>query len=343
MNGNKDHRLPIKRTLLVVFLLLGSAAVIAQVDDPHAGHGTGQEDNTAGTAQPSPITAGAAQEHAGHIAETETGSSAMAAMDQNSTSDAAIGGVTMQSQGGEAPPDARDPHVYSGGYTLSSGPYALPGPRQLHLADEHDFSNLRVNRFEEVSADGDFSTYDAQAWFGTTYRRLVVKAEGDYAGGSLEESNTEFLYSRAITSYWDAQLGLRADFGTDPDKQWLALGLQGLAPYWFEIDATAYFSEGGSTALSLEAEYDFLLTQRLILQPRAELDFHGKRDEAAKVGSGLSAAVAGLRLRYEFSRQFAPYIGVEWAGKFGETADFVRATGGSAHDTRVMAGLRVWF
>jgi copper resistance protein B len=250
----------------------------------------------------------------------------------------------MNMQGGSAPADARDPHAYSGGYTLDSGKYALAGPRQLRLADEHSFGTLLVDRLERVDTrDATSTAFDAQAWFGRDYDRLVVKAEGDYANGRLEEARTELLWGHAIASYWDAQLGLRYDTGEGPDRSWLAFGIQGLAPYWFELDATAYVGNEGRSALRVEAEYELPITQRLVLQPRGEINVYGKKDEANGMGSGLTDATFGLRLRYEVSRQFAPYIGVEWNNKFGQTADLARAEGASTRETRWVAGLRFWF
>lgn len=250
----------------------------------------------------------------------------------------------MNMQGGSAPPDARDPHAYSGGYALDSGKYALPGPRQLRLADEHSFGSLLVDRLERVdTSDGYATAYDAQAWFGRDYDRLVVKAEGDYGKGKLQEARTELLWGHAIATFWDTQLGARYDSGVGPDRGWLAFGVQGLAPYWFEVDATAYVGEEGRTALRLSGEYEFLLTQRLILQPRLEVNVYGKSDEALSIGSGLSDGAAGLRLRYEFTRQFAPYVGVERAGKFGKTADLARIAGEKTDETRWVAGVRFWF
>ena len=250
----------------------------------------------------------------------------------------------MNMQGGTAPPDARDPHGYSGGYTLDSGKYALPGPRQLRLADEHSFGSLLVDRLERVDTrEGNATAYEAQAWFGRNYDRLVVKAEGDYGKGKLQEARTELLWGHAIATFWDTQLGVRYDSGVGPDRGWLAFGVQGLAPYWFEVDAAAYVGDKGRTAFRLGAEYELLLTQKLVLQPRLEINAYGKSDEALGIGSGLSDGVAGLRLRYEFTRQFAPYVGVERAGKFGKTADLARAAGEKTDETRWVAGVRFWF
>ncbi|QID17913.1 copper resistance protein B [Nitrogeniibacter mangrovi] len=252
---------------------------------------------------------------------------------------------SMKMDAPAAPEGARDPDAYSGGYTLERGPYVLPGPRQLRFADEHRFATLWFDRLERVDThDATVTAWDAQARIGRDYDKLALKSEGDYGNGRLEEARTEVLWTHAIASFWDTQLGWRHDSGgTDPERDWLAIGVQGLAPYWFEVDATAYVGERGRSALRLSAEYELLLTQRLILQPRAEINVYGKRDEARGIGAGLSDALAGIRLRYEFSRQFAPYAGVEWSGRFGQTADLARQSGTRAKETRLVAGVRMWF
>lgn len=253
------------------------------------------------------------------------------------------GAMDMNAQSGSAPPNARDPHAYSAGYTLTEGPYALPEQRRLKLADEHLFASLLANRFE-YDVDNESGIYDLQGWAGTTYDRFVVKAEGDFANGSLAESQTELLWGHAIAAFWDTQVGLRVDTSDEgEDRQWLAFGVQGLAPYWFEVDVAGYLGDGGRTALAIELEYELLFTQRLILQPRAEFTLYGKNDEVNGVGRGLSNAALGLRLRYEFSRQFAPYIGIERTSKFGRTADYAEALNERTGVTSYVAGLRFWF
>lgn len=252
--------------------------------------------------------------------------------------------MDMNMQGGSAPADARDPHAYADGITLDAGPYALPGPRQLRLADEHHFWSILFDRLEYVDRDADGSTaYDAQTWFGGTYDRLVLKAEGDIANGKLEDSRTELVWGHAIATYWDSQLGVRHDTSEGPNRDWFAVGVQGIAPYWFEVDATAYVGEQGRTALRLQAEYELLFTQRLILQPRLELNAYGEDDVATGVGSGLSDSAIGVRLRYEIKRQLAPYIGVEWRNKYGGTADQARIANLPTSETQWVAGVRFWF
>ncbi|MFH1604078.1 MAG: copper resistance protein B [Pseudomonadota bacterium] len=240
-------------------------------------------------------------------------------------------------QGGSAPPDARDPHAYSGG--LVFGP-----DRQLKLADEHSFGSILIDRLEAArTRERTAGRYELEARYGRDYDRAVLKAEGEIEGGRLHEARTELLWGHAVAAYWDTQLGVRYDSGTGPDRGWLAFGVQGLAPYWFEIDATAYVGEQGRTALRLEAKYELLLTQQLVLQPRLEANFYGKKDAEREFGTGLSYLTAGIRLRYEIRREFAPYVGIEWARRFGGTADFARADGKDTEETRLLAGLRFWF
>lgn len=243
-------------------------------------------------------------------------------------------------QGGSAPADARDPHANSGGFSFDD----FSGIQRLVLADEYNFSSLLVDRFEAVNnSDNTSSAYDLQAWYGRDYDRLVLKAEGEADAGKLQDSSTELLWSHAIATFWDTQLGLRYDGGEESDRKWLALGMQGLAPYWFEIDATFYAGEKGRTAFTIEAEYELLLTQKLILQPRIEANFYGKKDVELEKGTGLSDVSAGIRLRYEIRREFAPYVGIEWTSKYGDTANYARANGNAKSDTAVVAGLRFWF
>ncbi|MGK2914523.1 MAG: copper resistance protein B [Porticoccaceae bacterium] len=161
--------------------------------------------------------------------------------------------------------------------------------------------------------------------------------------GRLQESRTELLWGHTVAAFWDAQLGVRHDDGEGPNRTWLAFGLQGLAPYWFELDLAAYVGESGRGALRLDGEYELLITQKLILQPRVEANIYSRRDADRELGAGLSDVSAGLHLRYEIRREFAPYVGIERVRKFGNTADFARAGGGDASTTQLVAGLRFWF
>lgn len=303
-----------KSTALVLFTAgLLPFGVQAQSHDAHAGHGA-----------PPSVSQGAA-----------SSSADQAPMDHGN----------MQMQGGSAPADARDPHAYSGGFVRNEGQYALDPRHRLRMSDEHLFASFRMDKLEYVRAKGDeWGAYEGQAWFGSTFNRLVLKGEGEFADGKMHESRTEVLWGHAVSPFWDAQLGARFDYGRgEPSRQWLAFGVQGLAPYWFELDATAYLGSGGRTALRFSAEYDLLLTQKLYLQPAMEVNFYGKDDPERDIGQGLSDGKIGLRLKYEVTRQFVPYIGVEWASKFGKTADMARDAGSARQETRFVAGVSFWF
>lgn len=239
---------------------------------------------------------------------------------------------------------SRDPHAYSDGYERGSGEYALPPGQALELADEHHFASFLADRFEQTWVDGStFTAYDVLAWYGRDFDRLWVHADGEVNEGDVEQARSELLWGHGVAPFWDTLAGLRFDSGDGPSREWLVLGIQGLAPYWFEVTAEAYVGEGGRSALRVEVEYDLLLTQRFILQPRIESTLYGKEDSALARGSGLSGTEVGLRLRYEFTREIAPYVGVDWVRKHGDTGDFAREAGEPVSETRLVAGLRLWF
>lgn len=325
------HNFSLRKTLIAsVVCVLSSTALAQSAQESHSGHGQTSTQSAAdagfGTMDDSAVTPTSnAADHGNMQMDGMTGMSDMG--------------------GSSAPADARDPHAYSGGYELGTGLYAVGEQRSLMMADEHKFASLLVDRFERVySNGGDSNSYEVQAWYGDSYNKLTVKAEGEFAQGRVQDARTELLWAKAFHPYWDVQAGIRNDISADgPSRNWLAFGVQGLAPYWFEVDATAYLGTEGRTAFRLSTEYELMLTQRLILQPRLEANVYGKDDPEVGVGRGLSSATFGVRLRYEFSRQFAPYIGIEHSARFGRTATLVRNAGGDAQQTQVVAGLRFWF
>ena len=206
-------------------------------------------------------------------------------------------------------------------------------------------SFVMVDRLEAQMTDGeDVLLWDAQGWIGGDIDKFWFKTEGEYGfdEDKVEEAEFQGLWSRAITPYFDVQAGVRYDAKPD-DLAHAVLGIQGLAPQWFEIDAAAFLSDEGDLTARIEAENDLLLTQRLILQPRAEIGFSAQDIPEREIGAGVTSLDAGLRLRYEIKREFAPYVGVEWQKKFGETADLVRAAGGDPDRTVFVAGVRLWF
>lgn len=213
----------------------------------------------------------------------------------------------------------------------------------MHHAPERN-SFMIFDRLEAVDLDhGRGEAWEAQAWIGSDLNRLWLRSEGERERGHTEGADLEVLYGRSVTPWWDVVAGLKHDFKPGRSRDWAAFGVQGLAPYKFEVSATAYLGESGATAATVEAEYEVLLTNRLILQPRVEVEACGKDDPARGIGSGLSTVEAGLRLRYEFTRRFAPYLGVAWERAYGGTADHRRDDGEPVEDTHLVAGLRLWF
>lgn len=213
-----------------------------------------------------------------------------------------------------------------------------------HMNDDPRQTMLLLDRFEWQDArEGSAVAWDVKAWAGTDYRRVLLRAMGERVDGDTEENRVELLWWRPVASRWDLVAGIRQDFEPVTPRSFLALGVQGLAPWWVHVDATAYLGERGQVAATLEADTDLLLTNRLIMTPRVEVEAYGSDDERNGVGNGVSEISAGLRLRYEIRREFAPYIGLTWTGKLGDTADFARAGDQSVRDARWVAGVRVWF
>lgn len=203
---------------------------------------------------------------------------------------------------------------------------------------------VRVDKLESQDVDaGAAAVWDGRIGWGGDSDRVWLKSSGERIHGRAESLETGLLWSHAVARWWDGTLGLRQDGGEGPSRTWAAFGVQGLAPYFFETELTAFVGESGRTALRLGAEYEARLTNRLILQPSAGINVYGKDDPAAMVGSGLNDAEFGLRLRYEIRREIAPYAGVEWTRRFGDGADMARAAGDSASDVRALAGIRFWY
>jgi len=203
---------------------------------------------------------------------------------------------------------------------------------------------LFVDRLEAGHGHGDhLQSLEAAAWYGGDLDRAWFEVEGDRVDGALGDTRLEAAWRHALSTYWDARLGVRHDIGPGPRRTWAAFGLAGLAPYWFDIDAALYAGDGGRTALRVEARYDVALTQRAIVQMRVEANAYGRDDRRRAIGAGLADVETGLRLRYEVTRQFAPYAGVEFAQRTGNTARLGRAVGEDASDLRLVAGLRFWF
>ncbi|MBX3486180.1 copper resistance protein B, partial [Phenylobacterium sp.] len=193
------------------------------------------------------------------------------------------------------------------------------------------------------SGGADGYAWEGRVSFGGDIDRALLKTEGESAGHGLEQAEVQALWAHAIGPYFDVQAGLRQDIRPRPRRTYAVLGVEGLAPYWFDVEAHAFLSDKGDLTARLEGAYDLRLTQRLILEPRAEAKLAAQDVPALGVGAGLSDIELGLRLRYAVTPEFAPYVGVIWSRKLGDTADFARAAGDDPDDTRLVVGLRAWF
>lgn len=227
-------------------------------------------------------------------------------------------------------------------------PQLMARKRASKLVAEHGgFTGYMVlaDRLEYRAVDGeDGYAWDAEGWYGGDFNRLWLKTEGEGEfGEGAESAEVQALYSRSINPWFNLQAGVRYDIRPKPDRAHLVLGLQGLAPYWFEVDAAAFLSDEGELTARFEAEYDQRITNKLILQPRAELDLAAQDVSELGIGAGLSTIEAGLRLRYEIKREFAPYVGVQYERRVGDTAEFARADGEDVGGWAFLVGLRSWF
>lgn len=204
---------------------------------------------------------------------------------------------------------------------------------------------VMIDELEWRSQEGaDGYAWEGQAWFGGDTDRLWFKSKGEGEfRGRLEKIEAQALWSHAIGPWFNLELGLRQDFRAGPDRTYATAGVQGLAPYWFEMSAAAFLSNKGELTARIEADYDLRLTQRLILQPRVQLDLAAQDVPDLRLGSGMATAELGLRLRYEIVPELAPYVGLYYEGAIGRTADLRRAGGDDAETSGLIAGIRLWF
>ena len=205
-------------------------------------------------------------------------------------------------------------------------------------ADDPLISMLVMDRFEVLNNDENTKVWEGSFYMGYDLDKLYIYSDGEATSDGLESSQNELVYSRAIAPFWDAQVGLVYDKNADASKTWGEIAIAGLAPYYFETRAALLANADGNVGLRVDAEYEMLFTQKLILSTSVEADFYTKDDPTMQLGSGLSSMEAGLRLRYEFVREFAPYIGVTWEKTFGNTRDY-----NPVDETNFLAGVRFWF
>ena len=207
------------------------------------------------------------------------------------------------------------------------------------------FWMFSADRLELQSSDEeDMFVFDGDIWYGGDLNKLWIKTEGEYGFDEeeFEEADIQLLWSRAVSPFWDFQTGLRYDFAPRGETYAVA-GFQGTAPYQIETDAALFLSSNGDLTGALEAEYEFMLTQRLELSPRLELGWSAQEIESRETGEGFTDAAIGLRLSYDIEREFSPYIGVEWQGALGETRDMIEAEGEDADATVFVIGIRAWY
>jgi copper resistance protein B len=305
---------------------LGATPAAAQ----HAGHA-----GHAGPATP-PAAPAIADPHAGHV------------MPSGGMEPEAGGDVTAPAGTDLEPGSAPAPAPPTDHYADRFWPAEAMAARRGELRAEHggqSFSQLMFNLAEVRPESGrDAFRWDGEAWFGGDIDRLTLKTEGEGSfGEGVEAAEVQLLYSHPVDAYWNVQVGVRHDFRPDPERTYATLAVEGLAPYWFDVEAALFLSDKGDLLGRIEGYYDQRLTNRLILQPRAELNFAAQDVAENAIGSGMSDAEIGLRLRYEFRREFAPYVGFSWERKIGDTARFARAAGGDRTGAGIVAGVRFWF
>ena len=278
--------------------------------------------------------------------EHEPTAGGMAGMDHGSH-----GGITDKSVPGAAPEEEIPARAFDGPRHAADaiwGTVAMESSRQQLVRENGGMTTgmILVERLEaRIPTDGgeDGYLWDAQGWYGGDINRFVLKTEGEgKLGGALEDAEIQALYSRAIGPFIDLQAGVR--FDPEPDSRThLVVGIEGLAPYMFHVDGALFLSGRGDLTARIKAEYDQKITQRLILQPRIEAEFAAQNIPEREIGAGITKVEPGLRLRYEIAPEFAPYIGIEYEAKTGETADIARANGEDPAGLRAVIGLRAWF
>ena len=276
-----------------------------------------------------------ADPHAGHVMPGATAPASAPTGQQ-------VGGTALAA--GNAPAPAAPEPSYA---DRIWGRDAMIGSRR-DLRSEHGggtFSQVMVNLAEYQVRDGrDGFRWDGEAWFGGDLDRLVIKSEGEGGfGDGVDDAEVQALYSRTIGPYFNLQAGVRYDFKPNPSRTYATLGFEGLAPYWFDVEGAVFLSDKGDILGRLEGSYDQRITQRLILQPRVEFNLAAQDVPENGIGSGLSDVELGLRLRYEFKREFAPYVGVSYDRKLGDSARFARSDGEDVGGISLVLGVRTWF
>ncbi len=219
------------------------------------------------------------------------------------------------------------------------------GVQPIH--DNEVFATFRADRLEYQWREHDKESvlWDVMGWVGADYNKLYLESEGEWSEteDKVEEAEIKLLYGRSISTFWNLRAGIRHDLKPDPDRTFATLGVLGLAPLWFEVDANAYLSEDGDISADLEVEYEILLSQRLRLVPRLETAASVQDVPEYETWQGITDITLGARLMYQIRREFAPYVGVSWSRKVGETAHNLDKEGMDIESGAVVAGGRFWF
>ena len=224
-----------------------------------------------------------------------------------------------------------------GGDPNSATPFGYP------VGDQRTYVHGLLDEFEgRVGSESSFR-WEGEGWVGGDFNRLWLKSEGELTRGTVGDGQQEAFYDRPITPYFDLQAGGRYDLDSFRGRGWAALGVEGFAPYYATVSATLYASDTGHYAAKIQGADEIHVTQRLILEPQAELNLYTRSDPARRIGSGASSLDAGLRLRYEITRKFAPYGGLTYEKAFARTADDQRVAGDRSDDLRFTVGMRSWF
>jgi len=299
--------------------------------DPHAGH-----DMSTMTNQP------AADPMAGHDMNAMPGAQMPAGHDMSGMESAAPTGTDLPA-GNAPPPPVPTDHAADAVY--GAGNMAMG---RHHLKEGHGGQKITQVMFNIAEAQyrngRDGFEWDGEGWYGGDINRLTIKSEGEGAfGQSIERAEVQALYSRAVGPYFNLQGGLRYDFRPNPSRVYATVGFEGLAPGFFDVEGALFLSNKGELMARFEGYYDQRITQRLILQPRAEVNFAAQNSREIGVGAGLSDAEVGLRLRYDIRREFAPYVGVQYQRAFGQTRQYLRDEGEKAGGWSLLTGVRVWF
>ena len=313
---------------LIFPVLIGAMAPVGADAQDHAAH-SGHGDHASHQSAPQPENHDAHAGHEGHINAPA-----------NPPSDPSPG-PSMETpaprSAGSGPPRAAD---------AIWGAEAMRPSREALARKHGDFATtwIQIDRAEvQVQEGATAYLWDVQGYSGGPTSRFWFKSEGEGDfGDRIEDAEVQALWSRAVGPYWDAQIGVRQDLA-GPDTTHAVVGIQGLAPYMFEIDAALFVSTRGDVTARIEAELDQRITRRLIIQPRAEISLSAQDIPRLGIGAGMDSAEIGLRLRYEIVREFAPYIGIEQGWRLVNGADFARAAGEDSRTTRLIAGIRFWF